>query len=136
PSPAVCLPQTLELPSWGSTTGTTPQERPSTPYARGRCQTQRARAASRLVRALRQQRVGRPARPPGLGRALRLEPFELVRPMVDEAHGLGDRTVPGLFRDQPVHLLTHGAIAGVTLRRRAQLEHVHGFARVELHDKA
>ena len=48
----------------------------------------------------------------------------------------GDGVVPGTFADQAVHLERHAPVRRVALRRRAQFEHVHRLASVELHHVA
>ena len=56
--------------------------------------------------------------------------------MIDELHCFRDGEVSGLFGDQRVHLLADAAVGGMTLRRSAQLDEVHGLARVHLHIEA
>ena len=48
----------------------------------------------------------------------------------------GDRAMAGLIARSAVHLLADAAVGGVSLRRRAQLDDVHRFARVHVHVEA
>ena len=56
--------------------------------------------------------------------------------MVDEAHQGRDGRVAGFGRDQPVHLLGHLPVRGVSLGRGPQLDQVHGLTGVELQYEA
>src|SRR5713226_2467208 len=73
--------------------------------------------------------------PPSLQFPLGLQSLQLDLGVIRELHRGGDRHVPGAAGDQRVHLLADAAVSGVPLRRRAQLDDVHRFARVHLHVK-
>ncbi len=51
-----------------------------------------------------------------------------------EAHRPGDKVMTGDLVDEPEHLLADLSVARVPLRRRAQLDEVHGLTRIELDD--
>ena len=56
--------------------------------------------------------------------------------MIDKLHRIGNGAVPRDIGDRPVHRLTDSAVGRVSLRRGPQLDDVHRFARVHLHEKA
>ena len=68
-----------------------------------------------------------------LERPLRTQPLEFHLRVIGELHRRGDGAVAGLLGDQRVHLLADAAVGRMALRRGAQLDDVHGLARVHLH---
>src|SRR5439155_16796211 len=64
------------------------------------------------------------------------QPLQTDGGAVDERHGRGDRLVAGHLGDLSVHLVGDGAIGGMALRARAQLDEVHRLARVHLDGEA
>src|ERR1035438_5826496 len=58
----------------------------------------------------------------------------VIRP--GEAHRTGDEVMTRNFVDEPEHLVGVWPVARMPLRRRAQLDHVHRLASVELDEVA
>src|SRR6476646_8683100 len=71
-----------------------------------------------------------------LGPALGLQALETGILRADVAHRGGDRPVAGLLGDLAVHVQGDAPVRRVPLRRRTELQQVHGLSGVELHGVA
>src|SRR6185436_10028547 len=78
-------------------------------------------------------RTGRSAAAALLQLSFRLQTLQFHLCVIDEGHRVRDGSVAGALGDEAVHLLADAAVGGMALRRGAQLDDVHRFAREAMH---